>query len=119
MGVRSVLRDTDEVARLGGDEFVVLLADVTDTASANEVAEKIRQAVSQPTTMDGDTKTITVSIGVAPAESDIDARQLVRNADQALYQAKHHGRDQTVVFSTQQTSWIAVAALSRPVRLGA
>lgn len=114
-----MLRDTDEVARLGGDELVVLLADVTDTASANEVAEKIRQAVSQPTTMHGNTKTITVSIGVALTESDIEARELLRNADHALYQTKHHGRDQTVVFSTQQTSWIAVAALSRPARLGA
>ena len=96
--ITSVLRDTDDVARIGGDEFVVLLADVTDAVSAREVAEKIRAAVAKPIRVDDDTINITLSVGVALAETDMESHYLLRNADQALYQAKDQGRDQTVVF---------------------
>jgi diguanylate cyclase (GGDEF)-like protein/PAS domain S-box-containing protein len=93
--ITSVVRESDEVSRLGGDEFVVLLADV-DQTPALEVADQVRRAVGQPMTVDGQQVTVTVSIGVALAEPGISARSLLRDADEALYQAKQRGRNQTV-----------------------
>lgn len=94
--IRSVLRTMDEVARLGGDEFVVLLADVLETTTALEVAQRIRSAVAEPMTIDDQTLSVTLSIGVALAVPGAQAHQLLRDADQALYRAKDGGRDRVI-----------------------
>jgi two-component system chemotaxis response regulator CheY len=90
------VRSTDAVARYGGEEFAVVLTE-TDKANASLVAEKIRAAVaaypfpfreSQP---DG---ALTVSVGVAGFPEDVpDPAGLLEAADQALYRAKHSGRN--------------------------
>jgi len=97
--VESVVREGDIVNRIGGDEFVVVLVGVFDQASAVRVAEKIRQAVSEPLLIDGDHITTAMSIGVAMAAPGLEADQLMRNADRALYAAKNAGRDQVATFS--------------------
>ncbi len=96
--IAAVLRGTDQVARMGGDEFVVLLSEVADVEAAVAVAEKIRSAVSQPMKIGSEVETTTMSIGVVLATPGVKARQLLRDADNALYQAKNQGRDRTVVF---------------------
>jgi diguanylate cyclase (GGDEF)-like protein len=94
--IASALRTVDEVARLGGDEFVVLLSNVTDTGTALDVAGRIRAAVAEPMVVERHTLVVTLSVGVSVAQAGAEAHQLLRDADQALYQAKDGGRDRAV-----------------------
>jgi diguanylate cyclase (GGDEF)-like protein len=88
------LRATDVPARYGGDEFVIMLPD-TPARGAQEVAERIRQAVeTAPFTTEAGRVPCTVSIGVASFPQDgrsIEA--LLARADRALYDAKEAGRN--------------------------
>jgi diguanylate cyclase (GGDEF)-like protein len=87
-------RATDLVARYGGEEFVAVLTD-TDEAGAVEVAEKMREQVESLNIAHSETLRITVSAGVAsatPLSGTPD--DLIRAADEALYQAKRSGRNQ-------------------------
>jgi diguanylate cyclase (GGDEF)-like protein len=82
-------RGGDIVARLGGDEFAILLPE-TSAEVATEVAHRLRGQVEQVRVGD---LGLTISLGVASSESvDTDA-DLVAQADRALYQAKHSGRN--------------------------
>jgi diguanylate cyclase (GGDEF)-like protein len=97
-------RPADVAARYGGEEFAVLMPDC-DHSHALSAAERLRQAVSAKRLMHGaaDTESyVTISIGVAtevPIE-DMGSELLVNRADQALYAAKHSGRDR--VLSAEQ-----------------
>ena len=90
----------DIAARVGGEEFAVLLPE-TDRDGALGIAERIREDVERSTIQiaEGATIGVTVSIGVCcyPDRAG-SADALIRNADQALYGAKRHGRNRTVVF---------------------
>jgi diguanylate cyclase (GGDEF)-like protein len=90
------MRHIDTVARYGGDEFSVILPD-TDSGGALFVATRIRDAVRNASFTTPDLPQplhLNVSIGVAMCPMDAsDARQLLRNADLALYQAKREGKD--------------------------
>ena len=103
--VESQVRASDVAARFGGEEFVVLLPN-TDAAAASRLAERIRRAVSaEPVELpNGETTTITASIGIAevspkPADKDLKTLgdSLIARADVALYAAKSAGRDRVVV----------------------
>ncbi len=88
-------RDNDTAARLGGEEFALLLAGAT-VEQAYVVAERLRQSVAAtPVEQVGN---VTISIGVAacPAHADTE-RKLYVASDDALYQAKHDGRNRTAV----------------------
>lgn len=94
----NVRRPADLVARYGGEEFSVILAE-TDSQGAQQIAEKIRQAVEQLPLVDGAERAMTVSIGIATwsTTSEITLEQLLFAADKALYQAKEGGRNRVVV----------------------
>ena len=107
--LRQHLRTTDVVARWGGEEFLVLLP-ATSRAEACHLADKLCESVrSQPIPWGGEDLSCTVSIGVAqwrPAGDTADA--LLARADQALYCAKHEGRNQVRAEPTMvQTGHIA------------
>jgi diguanylate cyclase (GGDEF)-like protein len=94
----SVLRNTDVVARYGGEEFAILLVD-TPLSFAAQVGDKVRTAIRSEIFEGADRSQpagrVTVSIGMAgwPVHGKT-AAALIDSADQALYQAKHAGRDQ-------------------------
>lgn len=91
--VRTCLRDTDLLFRMGGDEFTIILPELTDPEDAAHLARRIIAAVSEPVTLHDRKVTIGATIGIAvyPADS-VDAELLVKNADEAMYQAKQAGR---------------------------
>jgi chemotaxis family two-component system sensor kinase Cph1 len=88
-------RGEDTVARLGGDEFIILCEGVS-FESAHGLAERIRGAVAEPPKGDAPWR-VSVSIGVAMADLDLDASHLLSAADAAMYRAKVAGRNQTSV----------------------
>lgn len=87
--IRQCLRDADVVGRIGGDEFVVLLQNIHHVANAQQTAEKICECLSIAYEVDGKILHIGVSIGIAlyPLHGN-NAMQLVRYADEAMYEAK-------------------------------
>ena len=91
--LKGCLRERDSVARLGGDEFCVLLRVRTDT-DIELVADKILKTIALPFLLEEHELYVTTSIGVAlhPRDGE-DAETLLKNADNAMYAAKDHGRN--------------------------
>jgi diguanylate cyclase (GGDEF)-like protein/PAS domain S-box-containing protein len=91
-------RGCDTVARLGGDEFAVLLANVVSVVDAVTVADRITASLRAPVRLDRGEVTVGASIGIACASDGDGAEELLRNADVAMYRAKHGGRGRHEVF---------------------
>jgi diguanylate cyclase (GGDEF)-like protein len=93
----TIRRPADLAARYGGEEFAVILPD-TDSDGASTIAEHIRSAVEHLPPADGDALSVTVSIGLSTRDkrSRGSLEELMLNADRALYDAKHSGRNRTV-----------------------
>lgn len=94
--IRQNIRDNDFAARYGGDEFLIVLVE-TNSEGAQRFSERLRSVVEKATfaTRDCSMK-LTASLGVAvmdPRTPDIDARTLVRLADNLLYEAKYAGKN--------------------------
>lgn|GEM_PF-831314 len=93
------LRPTDTVARLGGDEFAILLDDIQNIKVAISTAEKIQQELAAAFELEDRTIFATASIGIATTAVDyIQAADLLRDADIAMYRAKEAGRAHHEVF---------------------
>jgi len=90
--VVACVRGTDTVARMGGDEFTVILAEINNLRHIEIVAQKIVEELARPFTIAGRDVSITGSIGITvyPHDSATHA-DLLGNADQAMYEAKHAG----------------------------
>ncbi|SIQ22890.1 diguanylate cyclase (GGDEF) domain-containing protein [Alkalispirochaeta americana] len=88
------LRSSDALSRYGGEEFVFLLPQAT-REEALQKAEEVRSILSQqPISLDDQQPiTVTASFGVACLKNEPTLRELMKRADAALYQAKHHGRN--------------------------
>lgn len=94
--ITETMRRSDIAFRYGGEEFTLVLSN-TDIEAARLVAERLRVAVSQLTCSDGKRNFgFTVSAGAAQLTQGEDGSSLFDRADQALYQAKKTGRNQTV-----------------------
>ncbi len=101
-----LLRASDTVGRLGGDEFVVLAEGLSLAAGAELVAERIHRVLEAPFLVEGFEEipiSITASIGIATGDRS-SARELLRDADIALYRSKAAGRNRWVVFEPAMQS---------------
>ena len=98
--LKGTLRETDVLARLGGDEFaIVQVNDLTHGEAAETLAARIIRLVSEPYSVDGKVVNIGASIGIALApQHGINASELLKMADLALYHAKYLGRNRYAIF---------------------
>jgi diguanylate cyclase (GGDEF)-like protein len=96
--LQASLRPADTAARLGGDEFAVLLVDIPEE-HIGVVADRIVGNLTRPLEVAGEDLTVGASLGVAAAASGtLTADDLVRNADVAMYVAKHGGKGRLSVY---------------------
>jgi diguanylate cyclase (GGDEF)-like protein/PAS domain S-box-containing protein len=96
--LQSVVRPGDTVARLGGDEFAVLLEDLEGLHVAQQIAARFIEELHASFALDGHEVFVGASVGVAVADRDEDADELLRNADLAMYRAKSNGKGRCEVF---------------------
>jgi diguanylate cyclase (GGDEF)-like protein len=96
--LRADLRGNDTAFRIGGEEFIVLLADC-DAGGALSTAERIRERIARsPVSLQGGkTVQISTSVGATLWGAGMSFETRHDLADEALYQAKAHGRNRTVV----------------------
>jgi diguanylate cyclase (GGDEF)-like protein len=90
------VRGSDFVGRFGGDEFVIVAECVGDTEQVRNLGERLLEAVAQA--LPGlQSRVVTASIGIALVRSnDVEAREVIRRSDAAMYEAKRAGRDRCV-----------------------
>jgi diguanylate cyclase (GGDEF)-like protein len=89
-------------ARLGGDEFVVLLTGLPDAEAVDQTAERLREDLLQPVNLPDATVSVGASIGIAIAEHELTAGDLMRCADIAMYAAKAKGKNRVERFSPER-----------------
>ncbi|MHB1674111.1 MAG: putative bifunctional diguanylate cyclase/phosphodiesterase [Acidobacteriaceae bacterium] len=101
--IRACIRARDTIARIGGDEFVVLL-DADEPADAAAVADKLVTTIRQPF-MIGDLELrVSASIGIAIYPGADGRRDLLKDADAAMYHAKDKGRNCYCFFETSMNA---------------
>ena len=102
-GMKQTLSDGDTLARLGGDEFVAVLIDLVSVADSVPMLHRLLAAAAQPIVHGNQVLQVSTSLGVTyyPQGEAVDADHLLRQADQAMYQAKMAGRNRYHVFDAE------------------
>ncbi|MTI65844.1 MAG: diguanylate cyclase [Firmicutes bacterium] len=91
---KNIIRKVDSFGRFGGEEFIIILPE-TDSDSAFNIAERIRNKISNMEINNEEEKIfITISIGVSTLKDETKINDLINKADKALYDAKNNGRNQ-------------------------
>jgi diguanylate cyclase (GGDEF)-like protein/PAS domain S-box-containing protein len=100
--LRAHLRPGDVVARFGGDEFGILIDRLSDEAEALVIAKRVGDAFAEPYSTGAVEHFVSASLGIAVARPSareaVDAEQLIRDADAAMYRAKEGGRGRCELF---------------------
>ncbi len=106
--MKQALREGDTLARLGGDEFVAVMLDLADSEACLPLLTRLLEAAAQPVQVGSLTLQVSASVGVTfyPQGDDVDADQLLRQSDQAMYHAKLAGKNRYHVFDAAQDSSI-------------
>ena len=104
--MKQTLREGDTLARMGGDEFVAELLDLVDVEASAPMLARLLTAAAEPMQYGDLTLQVSASLGVTfyPQAENIDADQLLRQADQAMYQAKQAGKNRYHIFDAVQDS---------------
>ncbi len=98
--IKKEIRETDTLARFGGDEFTLLLVEIKNTNIVDRIAQNIIESIKKPFYIEKTTFHISASIGITLYPNDgIDSATLLRNADQAMSQAKRSGRSRFNYFT--------------------
>ena len=102
--MKQVMRLEDTLARLGGDEFVAVLMNLEQTEASMPVINRLLDSVAEPFRIKGLELRVSASVGVAfyPQHDNLDADQLLRQADQAMYQAKQAGKNRYQLFDVER-----------------
>lgn len=103
---QSVTRDADTLCRFGGDEFLYLAEDAHDDADPEVMAQRLINSLEEPFEVGGVTLIQRASIGVARWNAaHLDETDVIRHADMALYQAKHHGKSKFFIFTDHDSEF--------------
>lgn len=98
--LRAEIHETDFAGRIGGDEFVIALGPGRDADDGVALAERLQAAIRKDVVFEGKTCRVGASFGVASSQGGlISNKQLLVAADAALYEAKEHGRSQTILYT--------------------
>jgi diguanylate cyclase (GGDEF)-like protein len=102
--MKQAMRDGDTLARLGGDEFVAVLTDLDDNEATAQMLGRLLSAAAEPVYLNDISLQVSASVGVTfyPQTEEMDADQLLRQADQAMYQAKLGGKNRYHIFDAKQ-----------------
>ncbi|MDX2506884.1 MAG: diguanylate cyclase [Gammaproteobacteria bacterium] len=93
------VRSVDTIARIGGDEFIVVMESVSNLKDVKSMAEKLKQSLQQSIHWDMHELFITSSIGISLSPDDaMNAEELMKKADYAMYQSKERGRNRFQFF---------------------
>ncbi|MFT5661583.1 MAG: diguanylate cyclase (GGDEF)-like protein/PAS domain S-box-containing protein [Sulfurimonas sp.] len=106
--MKCILRSGDSIARIGGDEFVILLNDFKEVDASIELINRILEEILKPILVEDISLGVSASIGVSfyPQLESISADQLLRQSDQAMYQAKLSGRNRYHIFNPEEDQTI-------------
>jgi diguanylate cyclase (GGDEF)-like protein len=100
--LRNCISDWDTVARIGGDEFAIIQTDIETPSEAAMLARLICDVIKEPYDLNGHALIAETSIGIAIGPNDgIEANELLKNADMALYGAKSEGRGTYCFFESE------------------
>jgi len=100
--MEEALRQSDTISRLGGDEFVAVLADLNNQDECTPILERLLKATSEPVVINNHIIQVSSSIGVTLYPKDgVDADQLLRHADLAMYQSKQAGKNRYHFFDIE------------------
>jgi diguanylate cyclase (GGDEF)-like protein/PAS domain S-box-containing protein len=106
--MKEALREGDTLARIGGDEFIAVMPDLEKTEDSEPVLERLLKAAAEPITLDNDVMQVSASIGVTLYPQDgVEADQLMRHADQAMYVAKLAGKNRCHLFDMVEDNAIS------------
>lgn len=107
--MKQTLREGDTLARIGGDEFVAVLGDLDDGIACVPMLNRLLGAASLPVKFGEKQLQVSASIGVTsfPQTQEIEADQLLRQADQAMYQAKLAGKNRYTFLTPNRTAGFA------------
>ncbi len=99
----SLLREGDTISRVGGDEFIVLLVDISDKESVVSFLRRLLDVVSEQIFIEEFPINVSASIGVTfyPQTQSLEAEQIIRQADQAMYRAKLSGKNRYIIFDAK------------------
>ncbi len=102
--MKQALRDGDTLSRIGGDEFVAVLPDLSDIEASVAMIERLLATIAKKVFIGNIALQVSASLGVTffPQSEEVDADQLLRQADQAMYQAKLAGKNRYHVFDIRQ-----------------
>jgi len=98
------IREEDTVSRIGGDEFTLLLRDFDTYVTCEQLVERILHALSKFYIIEGEVLSITASCGITMHASNaqiLDIDSLIRQADQAMYEAKSTGKNKLAFFDAE------------------
>lgn len=100
--LREPLTPSDDLARLGGDEFGIITRELADPRDAAALSKQLLDQFQQPFHIEGRDIYVSASIGITILPDDgVDARNLMKNADSALFRAKEQGRNHYEFFSRE------------------
>ncbi|MFY9142108.1 diguanylate cyclase domain-containing protein [Sulfuricurvum sp.] len=102
--MKHALREGDTLCRLGGDEFVAILVDLHESSDAMPIINRLLEAAGQPIQLNRLSVQVSASIGVTfyPQKDEVDGDQLIRQADQAMYEAKQSGKNRYHIFGSKE-----------------
>ncbi len=98
--LQSCIHESDTLARLGGDEFSIILTELQTHREVEKISQNILQVMAKPFDLYNDRVYLSASIGIAIYPNDAtEATELIKCADQAMYAAKHQGRNRYSYFA--------------------